>query len=89
MLSGLPVSALVAQAQQALLLTVALSLPVIGVAAVVGLFVAAVQAASQVQDATLAHLPRLLAVAAALVVLGPWIGAQVSTFAERVFALAA
>ena len=84
----LPVSTLVAQAQQALLLTVAVSLPVIGVAAVVGLLVAAFQAASQVQDATLAHLPRLLAVVGTLVVLGPWMGTQVATFAERVFLLA-
>jgi flagellar biosynthesis protein FliQ len=83
-----PVSALVTYAQEALLLTVALSLPVIGVAALVGMFVAAFQAASQVQDATLAHLPRLLAVVGALVVLGPWMGAQVSTFAERLFLLA-
>lgn len=85
---GVPPPALIAEAQEALLLTVALSLPVIGVAAVVGLVVAAFQAASQVQDATLAHLPRLVAVAGALVVLGPWIGSQIGAFAERVLALA-
>jgi type III secretion HrpO family protein len=84
----IPISALVAYAQEALLLTVALSLPVVGVAAVVGLFVAALQAASQVQDATLAHLPRLLGVVGALVVLGPWIGGQVARFAERLLLLA-
>ena len=83
----MPVSLLVAHAQEALLLTVALSLPVVGVAAVVGLIVAAFQAASQVQDMTLAHLPRLLAVAGSLVILAPWIGAQVSAYAERVFLL--
>lgn len=84
----LPVSALVGHAQEALLLTVALSLPVVGVAAVVGLVVAAFQAASQVQDATIAHLPRLVAVVGALVVLGPWMGSQVAGFAERLFLLA-
>ena len=70
----LPVSALVAHGQEALLLTVALSLPIVGVAAVVGLFVAALQAASQVQDVTIAHLPRLVAVVGTLVVLGPGLG---------------
>jgi type III secretion HrpO family protein len=84
----LPPAALVGHAEQALLLTVALSLPVVAVAALVGLVVAAFQAASQVQDATLAHLPRLVAVAGALVLLGPWMGAQVATFAERLFLLA-
>jgi type III secretion HrpO family protein len=79
---------LVGHAREALLLIIALSLPVVGVAAVVGLVVAAFQAASQVQDATLAHLPRLVAVAGALVLLGPWMGIQVATFAERLFLLA-
>jgi type III secretion HrpO family protein len=84
----LPAEALVAHGREALLLTVALSLPIVGVAALVGLVVAAFQAASQVQDATLAHLPRLVAVAGALVVLGPWMGTQVATYAERLFLLA-
>ncbi len=84
----LPPAALVAHAEEALLLTVALSLPIVGVAAIVGLFVAGFQAASQVQDATLAHLPRLVAVVGALVVLGPWMGTQIATFAERLFLMA-
>jgi len=62
---------------------------VIGIAAIVGLIVAAFQAASQIQDPTIAHLPRLLAVVAALIFLGPWIGHEVGAFAERMFVLAA
>src|SRR5262249_39965721 len=57
-----PVSTLLEQAQHALLLSLAVVLPVLAVAAVVGLVVAAFQAASQIQDPTIAHLPRLLAV---------------------------
>ena len=71
------------------MLTITLSLPVVAVAAVVGLFVAALQAASQIQDPTIAHLPRLLAVAGAVAILGSWIGHQIAAFAERVFLLAA
>ena len=81
--------ALVEYARQALTLAIALSLPVIGVAAIVGLFVAAFQAASQIQDPTIAHLPRLVAVVAALVVLGPWMGHELGAFAERMLVLAA
>jgi flagellar biosynthesis protein FliQ len=79
---------LLEQAQGALLLSVAVALPVLAVAAIVGLIVAAFQAASQIQDPTIAHLPRLLAVIAALVVLGPWMGSQIGAFAERMLLLA-
>ena len=80
---------LLEQAQAALLLSVAVALPVLAVAAIGGLIVAAFQAASQIQDPTIAHLPRLLAVIAALVVLGPWMGSQIGAFAERMLLLAA
>jgi len=70
-------------AQQALLLAALVSLPVVGVAAIVGLLVAAIQAAAQIQDPTISHLPRVLAVVAALVVAGPWMGHQIAAFAER------
>jgi flagellar biosynthesis protein FliQ len=82
-------SALVEQAQSALVLTLAIVLPVLAVAAAVGLVVAALQAATNVQDPTLAHLPRLLAVVVALVVLGPWMGSQIGVFAERILRTAA
>jgi type III secretion HrpO family protein len=72
-------------AQQALLLSVAVALPIVGVAALVGLLVSVIQAATQIQDHTLGHLPRVLAVAAVLVATGPWIGSQVAEFAVRAF----
>jgi type III secretion HrpO family protein len=76
---------LTATAQEALFLAIAVSLPVVGVAALAGLLVAIFQAATQVQDITLAHLPRLLVVAVVLAVAGPWMGAQIAAFAARVF----
>ncbi len=85
----MPLATLLEQAQNALLLSVAVALPVLAVAALVGLLVAAFQAASQIQDPTIAHLPRLLAVIATLVVLGPWMGSQIGAFAERMLMMAA
>jgi flagellar biosynthetic protein FliQ len=76
-------------ARDALFLVLALSLPVAGVAALASLVVALFQATTQVNDAAVAHLPRLLAVALALVLLGPWMGHQLGAFAEHVFTLAA
>jgi len=84
-----PLATLLQHAQEALLLSVAVALPIVGIAALVGLFVAAFQAASQIQDPTIAHLPRMLAVAAGLVALAPWMGHQIGAFAERMFLLAA
>lgn len=82
-------ASLVEHAQNALLLSLAVALPVLAVAAIVGLVVAAFQAASQIQDPTIAHLPRLLAVVVALVILGPWMGSQIGVFAERMLMMAA
>jgi flagellar biosynthetic protein FliQ len=76
---------LVATAQEALMLAVAVSLPVVCVAALAGLLVALFQAATQVQDFTLAHLPRVVVVAVVLAWTGPWMGMQVAAFARRVF----
>jgi flagellar biosynthetic protein FliQ len=41
------------------------------------------QAATQLHDPTISHLPRLLAVAATLAVAGPWMGSQIVAFAVR------
>jgi type III secretion HrpO family protein len=84
----MPPATLVHDAQQALLLVVAVSVPVLAVAAVVGLLTAALQAATQIQDPTLAHLPRLVAVVAAIALLGPWMGHEVAAFAAQMFASA-
>jgi len=78
---------LVGLGESALLVSLLVSLPVVGIAALVGLVVAAFQAATQLQDATIAHLPRLVAVALALVLLGPWMGSEIAGFALEAFAV--
>jgi flagellar biosynthetic protein FliQ len=76
---------LVDVARQALWLSVGVSLPVIGAAALVGLIVALIQGFTQTHDSSLGFLPRLLAVVAVLAALGPWMGRQIATFALRVW----
>jgi flagellar biosynthetic protein FliQ len=83
-----PPLALVREAQQALWVAIVVSLPVLGAAAVVSLVTAALQAASQIQDPAVSHLPRLLAIFAAVALAGPWMGHQVAAFAEHLFASA-
>ena len=43
------------------------------------------QAATQVQDQTVAFVPKLVAAFVTLAVLGPWIGAQLVRFTQTVF----
>jgi flagellar biosynthetic protein FliQ len=81
----MPVGDLIGLAQEALLLAVAVSVPVLGAAALVSFLVSVLQTATQITDSTLGHLPRLLVVAAGLVAVGPWMGSRIVEFAVRAF----
>lgn len=78
---------LVGLAQEALVLSVSVSLPVVGALAVASFVTSLLQAATQLSDSTLAHLPRLVVGALVLGAAGPWMGAQIAGFASRVLAL--
>jgi type III secretion protein S len=69
--------------QEALVLAVMLSLPLVAVAALVGLVSALLQSMSSIHDAALSHLPRLVAVALAIGAMASWMGSQLVAFAER------
>jgi flagellar biosynthetic protein FliQ len=68
-----------------LVVTMKLGFPILGVALVVGLLVSFVQAITQINEATLAFLPKVLAIGIALMVLGPFMAATLSGFSHRVF----
>jgi len=59
--------------RNALATTALLSAPMLAAALVVGLVVSILQALTQVQEATLAFVPKILAVLAVLAVAGPWL----------------
>jgi len=71
--------------REALLLTLIVSAPLLAAALVVGLLTSLAQAVTQVQDQTLAFLPKIVAVVLAAVVLVGWIGAKLVDFAVRMF----
>jgi len=58
--------------QRALEMTLLLAAPLLLVALVTGLIVGAFQAATQINEMTLSFIPKLIAIAAALMVAGPW-----------------
>lgn len=85
MTGPLDVAHLVPLAEQALLLSVAISLPVVGALALASIVVSVFQATTQIADATLTHLPRFLVAVVVLAVLGRWMGSEVAAFAVRMF----
>lgn len=66
--------------QQGLLLVLVLSLPALAAGALVGLLVGLFAAATQINDSTLTFLPRLVAVALVIVVMGAWGGGTLVRF---------
>lgn len=76
---------LVTLSEHALVLVLALSLPIVLSAALASALVGLLQAITQIHDTVMAHLARLLAVAIALSVGGPWIGSELTAFARRLF----
>lgn len=74
---------LVALAREALLLALLASAPPLLAALLVGVVAGVLQAATQVQDASLGVVPRLAAVLVALGMAGPWMGARLARFAAR------
>ncbi|KKB64201.1 hypothetical protein WM40_06790 [Robbsia andropogonis] len=59
-------------AHQAMQVALLLAAPLLLVALVVGLVVSLFQAATQINEATLSFIPKLIAVFVALVIAGPW-----------------
>jgi flagellar biosynthetic protein FliQ len=59
-------------ATTAMALAFKVALPLLGAGLVVGLVVSIFQAVTQIQEQTLAFIPKIVALAAVLLVLGPW-----------------
>ncbi|MFD1204163.1 MULTISPECIES: flagellar biosynthesis protein FliQ [Sporosarcina] len=59
--------------------------PLLIVALVTGLAVSIFQATTQIQEQTLAFVPKIVAVLVAIVFFGPWMLARITTFAADIF----
>jgi flagellar biosynthetic protein FliQ len=69
--------------QEALLMLLMVSTPVLGTALLVGLLVSLFQAVTQIHEATLAFVPKLLAVIAVFAVAGPWMLTMLVEYIRR------
>ena len=75
--------------REAIAVALLVSASPLGAALLVGLMTGVLQAATQVQDATLGVVPRIAAALAALFVAAPWIAARVVRFAGECLELVA
>lgn len=71
--------------RDALFLIVYLAAPLLLSALLVGLLVGVLQAATQIQEQTLSFIPKLIALVAALIVMGPWLLQLWISFTQELF----
>jgi len=65
--------------------TLMLSAPLLLVALIIGLVISIFQAATQINEATLSFIPKLVGVFVALVVAGPWMLSVMLDYMRQVF----
>jgi flagellar biosynthesis protein FliQ len=67
-------------AQRALEMTMMLAAPLLLVALMIGLLVGIFQAATQINEMTLSFIPKLVGMATAMVIAGPWMLKQLVSY---------
>ena len=72
-------------AERAITVILLASGPLLLVALATGLAVSIFQATTQIQEQTLAFVPKIVAVLVAIVFFGPWMLGTVMTFADDIF----
>jgi flagellar biosynthesis protein FliQ len=59
--------------------------PVLGVSLLVGLLVSIFQAMTQIQEQTLSFIPKIIAIALVMVLLGPWMLNVLTGYTSNIF----
>lgn len=72
-------------AQEAIKVVLMISAPILGLGLLVGLIVSIVQATTQIQEASLSFIPKVLAISLALIIFGPWMMNMMYGFTVRLF----
>jgi flagellar biosynthesis protein FliQ len=72
-------------ATQAMNVAFKVAMPLLLAGLVVGLIVSVFQAVTQIQEQTLAFIPKIVAIAAVLVILGPWMLGQILTYTADLY----
>ncbi|GAB6173436.1 flagellar biosynthesis protein FliQ [Paradesulfitobacterium aromaticivorans] len=73
-------------AKEALATALLVAGPLLGISLLVGLLVSIFQAMTQIQEQTLSFIPKILAIVAVMLVLGPWMLSVLTTYTANLFA---
>ncbi len=71
-------------AKEAIEITLYLSLPILGISLIVGLLVSLFQAVTQIQEATLTFVPKIVAMFISLLFLLPWMMNKMIHYTEQI-----
>jgi flagellar biosynthetic protein FliQ len=72
-------------AQNALMITLILTGPVLLVSLIIGSLVSLFQAATQINEVTLTFIPKMVGIGLVLALLGSWMGQQLLAFTADIF----
>ena len=75
-------------AQDAVVTIISVAAPLLGVALVIGVVVSIFQATTQINEQTLAFVPKIVGIFIALLVFGGWMLTTLSEFTTRIFGYA-
>ncbi len=73
-------------AKQAIILTILLSMPMLGLGLIAGLAISIFQAVTQIQEMTLTFVPKIIAVFLGLLFAAPWMIEKMTTFTANILA---
>lgn len=73
--------------QQAIILAFKLAGPLLAVSIIIGLVIAIFQAATQIHEQTLTFVPKIVAIALMMLLLGPWMITMLSDFMQNLFGM--
>jgi flagellar biosynthetic protein FliQ len=72
-------------ATQAMTLALKIAGPILLVGLVIGLVVSIFQAVTQIQEQSLSFIPKIVALAVLILILGPWMLDQMVTYAQNLY----
>lgn len=70
-------------AKEAILLTIMMAMPMLGLGLVVGLMISIFQATTSIQEMTLSFVPKILAVLLGLLYFAPWMLEKITVYTEN------
>lgn len=71
--------------RDALMMVMLVSAPMLGLGLIVGILVSIFQATTQIQEQTLAFIPKIIAVFVAILIFGPWMLNMLVNYTREIF----